>query len=81
MRIPHSMLENETLNNLAGSYVSQVEGSDFDETPFQDRVEKAVSLVKSGEIVILFSEEFQAPFLLTKNDCINRFGSIPKEIA
>lgn len=81
MRIPHSMLENETLNNLASSYVSQVEGSDFDETPFQDRVEKAVSLVKSGEIVILFSEEFQSPFLLTKNDCINRFGSIPKEIA
>jgi uncharacterized protein YheU (UPF0270 family) len=75
------MLENETLINLVESYVSQVEGSDFDETPFQDRVEKAVSLVKSGEIVILFSEEFQTPFLLTKNDCINRFGSVPKEIA
>lgn len=77
MRIAVDLIEEETMRNLAGAYVSQVESSDYDETPFQERVDTAIELAKKGDIVIIFSEEFNAPTLLSKNECIERFGSVP----
>ncbi|MCY9861340.1 YheU family protein [Vibrio coralliirubri] len=80
MRIPHSMLLPETLNSLVGQYVSQLEGNDFDPTPIEERIEFAKKMLNDGQVILLFSEHAQEPFIITKTECIQRFGSIPAYI-
>ncbi|MEH0791686.1 YheU family protein [Vibrio parahaemolyticus] len=81
MRIPHHLLSEETFESLVSQFVSEVEGSDFDPTPFSDRVQSAKELIEKGEIIILFSEMEEAPFLLTKSQCIERFKRIPEYLS
>lgn len=80
MRIPHSMLMPETLDSLVGQYVSQLEGNDFDPTPLEERIDYAKKMLDQGQIILLFSQLEQEPFIITKNECIQRFGSIPPYI-
>lgn len=81
MRIPHHLLNEETFESLVCQFVTEVEGSDFDSTPFEVRVKSAKELIEKGEIIILYSEMEEAPFLLTKSQCIERFKRVPEYLA
>ncbi|WP_067519171.1 YheU family protein [Endozoicomonas ascidiicola] len=67
MIIPWEMLEPETLTNLIEEFVSR-DGTDngYDES-LARKVERVKSVLKSGELVIVFDQESQTPNLLPKD--------------
>lgn len=77
MRINPQSVSEDALNNILSTYVLEIQGSDNDETPLENRILAAKKLVFNGDIIILFSELENNIFLISKDECIRRFGSIP----
>ena len=52
-------LSPDALHGIASSYVDQMQGSDYDETPYDERVNAAISSIKAGLLTITFSEHYE----------------------
>ncbi|WP_413701151.1 YheU family protein [Psychromonas sp. KJ10-10] len=67
MLIPYQSIDNETLYNLVESFILR-EGTDYGEVEFslKDKCKKVLSQIKSGEVLILYSELSESITLITK---------------
>ncbi|CAH7430830.1 conserved hypothetical protein [Vibrio chagasii] len=54
--INHTDLSSEALSGIAVNYVDVMQGSDYDESPYNERVERSIQAIKDGVLSIVFSE-------------------------
>lgn len=67
MLIPYQSIDNETLYNLVESFILR-EGTDYGEieVSLKEKSEKVLLQIKSGEVLILYSELSESITLITK---------------
>ena len=67
MLIPYQSLESETLNNLIESFVLR-EGTDYgeQEISLEDKSQKILTQIASGDVLILYSEMSESITLIHK---------------
>ena len=68
MIIPYDMINKETLNNLIEDFVSR-EGTDngYDQS-LNDRVERVINKLKTGDIVVVFDSASETANIISKED-------------
>lgn len=69
MIIPHHRLSADVLQAIMEEYISR-EGTDYgaDELSLQQKVERLLPQVKSGEVLIVFDEISESVQLVSKHD-------------
>jgi len=67
MLIPYQSLDSETLNNLIESFILR-EGTDYgeDEVPLASKAQTVLEQIKTGNVLILFSELTESVTLIDK---------------
>ncbi len=73
MIIPYQELSPEILNALAEEFVSR-EGTDYGvvESSFQNKIERVIRQIKSGDAVILYSELHESCTIISKQQWAER---------
>lgn len=71
MIIPYTDLDSATLNNIIEHFVLR-EGTDYGETELtiDEKVQQVINQLKSGEVVIVYSELHESVNILPKSEVL-----------
>ncbi|MGD1527136.1 YheU family protein [Vibrio owensii] len=72
MLIDANLLGEEALKGLAIAFINAEQGNEFDDIELSVKVEQALRLIASGDLLILFSELHQEAHLIKKEDFNNK---------
>lgn len=66
MQIDYKLLGEDALIGLATAFIHAEQGNEVDDEPLTSKIDKVLSLIRSGELIILFSELTEEAHLYRK---------------